>query len=258
MPFFIASPSLYGKEPHRLACLLREGKGPPLIWLGGFRSDMRATKAEALDQFCKENGQTFIRFDYSGHGESEGAFREGSIGQWLSDALTVIQEYAKEPPILIGSSMGGWLSMLAALQLQVQRAALTPCGLVLIAPAIDFTEKLMWQNFSRDIREQILTTGHYPLPSAYASEPTLITRHLIEEGRNHLLMDKPILVNCPIHILQGRRDPDVPWQHTVAVVEQMPGVDVTLTMIHDGDHRLSRPQDIDVLIRIVKGILATS
>jgi pimeloyl-ACP methyl ester carboxylesterase len=260
MTFFIASPVVDDSkaDPYSIATLAREGKGPPVVWLGGFRSDMRATKAEALDHYCKEHGHAFIRFDYSGHGESGGKFENGTIGQWLSDALTVITACAKEPPVLVGSSMGGWIALLAAIGLQKKKSALAPCGLVLIAPAVDFTENLMWAQFSNDIRTSIMENGQYALPSAYAPEPTIITRGLIMEGRNHLLLGKPIAVNGPVHILQGRRDPDVPWHHALEIVEHMPSSNVTLTMIHDGDHRLSRPQDIEVLLRAMKGMLKTN
>jgi pimeloyl-ACP methyl ester carboxylesterase len=240
-----------GQDARRIAVLAREGKGPPVVWLGGFKSDMRATKATALDEWAARNGRAFVRFDYSGHGESAGAFEEGTISRWLEDALAVIERFVRERPILVGSSMGGWISLLAARHLREDRPDLAPVGMVLIAPAVDMTERLMWERFPEDLRRRVQETGVYHRPSAYSDEPYPITWKLIEDGRRHLLLDRPIQVGCPVHILQGMEDPDVPWSHALELVEHLPGDSASVTLIRDGDHRLSRPEDIERLIAAV-------
>jgi pimeloyl-ACP methyl ester carboxylesterase len=239
-----------------IAVLARPGAGPPVVWLGGFRSDMRATKAEALDAWAAETGRAFVRFDYSGHGESGGVFEDATIGQWLEDTLAVLDAFVADRPVLVGSSMGGWIALLAARRLGRLRPDRAPVGLVLIAPAVDFTERLMWANFPEDVKRRILTEGVWHRPSAYSPEPYPITRGLIEDGRRHLMLDGPIAAGCPVHILQGMQDPDVPWRHALEVVEHMPGDSVSLTLVKDGDHRLSRPEDIDRLIAAVEAIAA--
>lgn len=240
-----------GADERRIAVLSRPGSGPPLVWFGGFRSDMRATKAEALDRWAAQHGRSFLRFDYSGHGESGGAFEDGTITRWLDEGLAVIGGTLHEKPILVGSSMGAWLATLAAMRLT---GDLSPAGLVLIAPAIDFTERLMWDVFPQDAREALDRDGVYHRRSAYAAEPYPITRTLIEDGRRHLLLNAPIPTSCPIHILQGMADEDVPWEHALTFVERLPGASVQLTLVKDGDHRLSRPEDLDRLLRAVEAI----
>jgi pimeloyl-ACP methyl ester carboxylesterase len=230
----------------RIAIRAREGAAPGLFWLGGFKSDMKGTKAAALDAFAAEKKRACVRFDYSGHGESSGDFRDGTIGQWHEESLAVFDAFCEGPQIAIGSSMGGWMALLLARALakrrgMTQRATLA--GLVLIAPAPDFTEELMWKAFPQEIRDQIETTGAWHRPSDYG-EPYPITRTLIEEGRNHLVLGSPFDAGCPVRILQGAQDPDVPWQHAFALTHCLPSDDVVLTLIQDGDHRLSRPQDI--------------
>lgn len=242
-----------GADLRRIAVLSREGKGPPAVWLGGFKSDMRSTKAAALDEWARQAGRAFIRFDYSGHGESEGAFEAGTISRWLEEALAVLAAHADAPPILVGSSMGGWIALLAALRL-AKEGRDAPTGLVLIAPAVDMTERLMWARFPESIRRGIEETGVYHRPSAYSEEPYAITKALIEDGRRHLLLGQPIRIGCPVHILQGMEDPDVPWQHAMELVEHLPGDSVSLTLIKDGDHRLSRPEDLARLIAAVEGL----
>ncbi|MFL5224128.1 MAG: alpha/beta hydrolase [Microvirga sp.] len=248
-----------GADARRIAVLARPGKGaaagPPVVWLGGFRSDMRSTKAEALDAWADANGRAFVRFDYSGHGESTGAFEESTISRWLEDTLAVLGAFAAAPAILVGSSMGGWLALLAARDLMRRDPARAPAGLVLIAPATDFTERLMWDQFPEDIRRTIETAGLYLRPSLYSDEPYPITRRLIEDGRHHLLLGETIRTGCPVHILQGMQDPDVPWRHALELVEHLPGDSVSLTLIKDGDHRLSRPEDIERLIAAVEGVV---
>jgi pimeloyl-ACP methyl ester carboxylesterase len=241
-------------DARRLAVLAREGVGPAVVWLGGFRSDMRATKAEALDRWAAERGRAFVRFDYSGHGESSGRFEEGTISRWLEDVLAVLERFVPGRPILVGSSMGGWLALLATRALRQASPARSPAGLVLIAPAVDFTERLMWDAFPEAVRDAIRREGVHHQPSAYSSEPTPITRALIEDGRRHRLFGTPIATGCPVHILQGMQDPDVPWRHALELTEHLPGDQAALTLVKDGDHRLSRPEDIRRLIGAVEAI----
>jgi pimeloyl-ACP methyl ester carboxylesterase len=238
----------------RIAVRARMGSAPGLFWLSGFNSDMHGTKAIALDAWAAERNRACVRFDYSGHGESGGAFVDGTIGRWLEETVAVFEQFCAGPQVVIGSSMGGWMALLLARELArrpARRASLA--GLVLIAPAPDFTEELMWKGFSPEIRHQIETGGVWLRPSAYG-EPYPITRALIEEGRNHLLLGGSIDVGCPVRILQGAQDPDVPWRHAFALAHRLPVDDVVLTMIQDGDHRLSRPQDIARMIAAVAEI----
>jgi pimeloyl-ACP methyl ester carboxylesterase len=231
------------------------GAGPGVFWMGGFKSDMKGIKAEALVQWARENGRSCVRFDYSGHGESSGDFTAGTIGGWLEDSLAVFDSEAKGPQVVVGSSMGGWLALLLVRELrrrkaEGQAAAGTVAGLVLIAPAVDFTEVLMWQRFPAKIRQEIGTKGVWHRPSDYG-EPYPITRGLIEDGRKHLLLGGMIETGCPVRILQGVQDPDVPWNHAVALTSRLAQDDVVLTLVKDGDHRLSRPEDLERLMRAV-------
>jgi pimeloyl-ACP methyl ester carboxylesterase len=241
----------------RIAVRARAGSAPGLFWLGGFNSDMQGTKALALDAWAAERERASVRFDYSGHGESGGAFIDGTIGRWLEETVAVFQQFCGGPQVVIGSSMGGWMALLLARELAKRtenRASLA--GLVLIAPAPDFTEALMWNGFSPEVQNEIKTEGVWLRPSQYG-EPYPITRALIEEGRNHLLLGRAIEVGCPVRILQGAQDPDVPWQHAFALAHRLPADDVVLTMIQDGDHRLSRPQDIARIIAAVAEIASS-
>ena len=238
--------------PHRtIAVRAREGKSPGLFWLGGFKSDMKGTKAEALDRWAEKEGRACVRFDYSGHGESGGIFADGTIGLWLEESLAVYRRFAQGGQVLIGSSMGGWLALLLARALARQGAA-PIVGMVLIAPAVDFTEELMWKQFPDAIKREIEQKGLWMRPSAYDEEPYPITRTLIEDGRKNLLLGGLIETGCPVHILQGVEDPDVPWRHAVELVSRFSRDDVVLTLIKDGDHKLSRPEDIERLIAAVK------
>jgi pimeloyl-ACP methyl ester carboxylesterase len=240
-----------------IAVRARAGQAPGLFWLGGFNSDMAGTKALALDAWAAEHARACVRFDYSGHGESGGSFEDGTIGRWLEESVTVFRQFCRGPQVVIGSSMGGWIALLLARELAkhgVGGASLA--GMVLIAPAPDFTEELMWKGFSPEVREEIETRGVWLRPSLYGDgTPYPITRALIEEGRNHLLLGSSIEVGCPVRILQGARDPDVPWKHAFALAHRLPADDVVLTVIQDGDHRLSRPQDIARIIAAVAEIV---
>ncbi len=244
-----------GDAMRQIAVRARDGAAPGLFWLGGFNSDMKGTKAMALDAWAAEHGRACIRFDYSGHGESGGKFVDGTIGRWLQDGLAVFEQFCRGPQVVIGYSMGGWMALLLAREVAKRATKASLAGLVLIAPAPDFTEELMWKHFSPEIRRQIETTGMWMRPSEYGDgSPYPITRALIEEGRNHLLLGGSIEVGCPVRILQGAKDPDVPWQHAFALAHRLPADDVVLTMIQDGDHRLSRPQDIARIIAAVAEI----
>jgi pimeloyl-ACP methyl ester carboxylesterase len=242
-----------GGSARRIAVLVRPGTGPTTFWLGGFRSDMRSTKAEALDQWAARSGRAYVRFDYSGHGESAGAFEESTISTWLEDTFAVIEAFTTGPFVLVGSSMGGWLALLATREL-LKSGRRGPSGLVLIAPAVDFTERLMWQQFPPEIQQTILEKGVYLRPSLYSPEPYPITRALIEDGSRHLLFGRTIAAGCPVHILQGMQDPDVPWRHALELVEHLPGDSVSMTLIKDGDHRLSRDEDLERLTAAIEAI----
>lgn len=221
-----------------------EGEGPGVIFLGGFRSDMTGTKAVALEAHCRAIGRAFLRFDYFGHGDSSGSFDDGTISRWAEDAICVLDELTDGPQILVGSSMGGWIMLLAALARPDRVAAL-----VGIAAAPDFTECLMWQHFPPDIRDTLLRDGIYYEPSEYDEEPYSITLKLIEDGRKNLLLERPIAIHCPVRLLQGMADSSVPWEHGLAITEKLLSEHVTLTLVKDGDHRLSRDEDIARLLR---------
>ena len=232
------------------------GAGPGLFWLGGFKSDMKGTKAEALGDWARAQGRPCVRFDYSGHGESGGEFVAGTITRWLEESLAVFEGYCRGPQVLVGSSMGGWLALLLARELRKRAGIGRPApasiaGLVLIAPAVDFTEVLMWERFPAEIKRQIEQTGTWLRPSEYSEGPYPITRGLIEDGRHHLLLGGMIETGCPVRILQGVLDPDVPWNHAVELTSRLAQDDVVLTLVKDGDHRLSRPEDIERLIKAV-------
>jgi pimeloyl-ACP methyl ester carboxylesterase len=242
--------------PRTIAVRAREGKsptsGPGLFWLGGFKSDMKGTKAAALDTWAAEQGRACVRFDYSAHGESDGDFTDGTIGRWLQESVEVYAQFAKGPQVVIGSSMGGWLALLLARELRSRKGLSPIAGMVLIAPAVDFTEELMWKQFPDAIKREIEDKGAWMRPSQYSEGPYPITRKLIEDGRQHLLLGGLIETGCPVHILQGVQDPDVPWRHAADLVSRFARDDVVLTLIKDGDHRLSRPEDLERLIAAVK------
>jgi pimeloyl-ACP methyl ester carboxylesterase len=241
-----------GATGRSIAVRSRAGGSPGLFWLGGFKSDMQGSKAQALDQWAAANGRGMVRFDYSGHGESGGSFTDGTIGRWLEESVAVFEAFCRGPQVVVGSSMGGWLALLLALELGRRPGAMAGiAGMVLIAPAVDFTEELMWKRFPAEVRRELTEKGAWSRPSAYGEEPYLITRELIEEARSHLLLGEMIEIGCPVRILQGVRDPDVPWQHAIELTSRFARDDVVLTLVKDGDHRLSRPEDIERLIGAV-------
>jgi pimeloyl-ACP methyl ester carboxylesterase len=241
-------------DARTIAVQARSGGSPGLFWLSGFKSDMNGTKAQALDDWAAANGRGCVRFDYSGHGASGGEFRDGTIGRWLEESCRVFEAFCRGPQVLVGSSMGGWLALLLVREWRRRKPSpedASIVGLVLIAPAVDFTEELMWKKFSPETKRELDTTGAWIRPTPYSSEPHVITRQLIEEGRQHLLLGGLIETGCPVRILQGVDDPDVPWNHAVDLVARLAHDDVVLTLVKDGDHRLSRPEDIERLVRAV-------
>jgi len=238
-----------GRLDGRLAYARLPGLGPGVVFLPGFRSDMQGSKALALRDHCAAQGRALLRFDYSGHGESAGRFEDGTIGAWAADAIDAFDALTSGPQVLIGSSMGGWIALLLA-RARPERVA----GLIGIAPAPDFTQALMWPAFSEAQRQTIMQAGVLHLPSEYG-EPTPVTRALIEDGKRHAMLDAPIPLTCPVRILQGMQDPDVPWRHALRLVEALQGNDVRLHLVKDGDHRLSRPEDLRLLEETLESLL---
>jgi pimeloyl-ACP methyl ester carboxylesterase len=213
---------------------------------------MQGSKAAALDRWALQQGRAIVRFDYSGHGESGGEFAEGTIGRWLEESLAVFDAFCRGRQVVIGSSMGAWLALLLTRELAgCGEGAGSVTGLVLVAPAVDFTEELMWKRFPPEAKRAIEQAGCWMRPSEYSEQPYLITRGLIEDGRRHLLLAGMIETGCPVRILQGVQDADVPWQHAVELTARFAQDDVVLTLVKDGDHRLSRPEDIERLIAAV-------
>ncbi len=236
---------LDSREPP-LAFHRTEGNAPEIMFCGGFRSKMAGTKALALENVCRSAGRAFTRFDYRGHGESAGAFTDGTIGRWLQDTLAILDEVTAGPLVLVGSSMGAWVALLAALK-RPERVR----GLVLVAPAVDFTEALIWQRLPSEDRRTLERDGVWLRRSDYADEPDQITLELIEEGRNHLLFGNPIEFGGPVRILHGMRDETVPWELSMRTAESLKSDDVVVTLVKDGDHRLS---DDDGLARLAAAV----
>lgn len=226
-----------------------EGDAPGVLFLTGFKSDMSGQKAEALYVHCKATGRAFIRFDYGGHGASGGVFEEGTIGSWLADSLQVFDMLTQGKMILVGSSMGGWIALLLSL-LRLQRIA----GIIGIAAAPDFTERLIWNTASSEQKNQLMCDGFFPIPDCYGGTPYPITRRLIEEGRQHLLLDAPINIPCPVYLLHGTKDEDVPLEIAQALVARLPNV--KLTVVQDGGHRLSEPEHLRLLTHTLDNLIS--
>jgi pimeloyl-ACP methyl ester carboxylesterase len=226
-----------------------DGRSPTVVFLPGYGSDMTGDKATALAAFCETRGQAMLRFDYSGHGASGGRFEDGTIGIWAADALVALDRLTEGPVVLVGSSMGGWIALLTALARPERVAALAG-----IAAAADFTETLMWPAMSFEQRAVLMEHGVIHRPSQYGN-PTPITRALIEDGRNHLVLGDTIKLTCPVRLLQGQADPDVPWEMALRIADELEGGDVQVILVKDGDHRLSRPQDLALLRRILVPLL---
>ncbi len=233
----------------------RAGK-PGLVWLCGYRSDMESTKAAALDAEAERLGLGLLRFDYSGHGRSGGRLEDGTVSAWLEETLAIVRARTEGPQVLVGSSMGGYLALLAARAFAQAGEEGRVAGLVLIAPAIDFTEALIWERAPEEARRALMETGAWRPPSAYSDEPDVFTRALIEDGRKHLLLGGMIRTFCPTVVLQGMRDEAVPYAHAMTLMERLGGDPAALTLVKDGDHRLSRPQDLLLLFDAVERMVS--
>ncbi|WP_018182349.1 alpha/beta hydrolase [Kaistia granuli] len=242
-----------GANARDIAILARPGAGPGILFLGGFMSDMRGSKAEALDEWAAANGRALTRFDYSGHGASGGDFADGTITRWLEEARAVLDSATSGPQILVGSSMGGWIALLLALALREAEPGRV-AGLVLLAPAVDMTRDLILARMTEAEKAEMETTGALKQPSAYSDQPYLITKALIDDGEAHLLGHRPVALGAPVHIIQGVLDDEVPWQVAIDLVAQLAQDDVVLTLIKDAGHRLSRPEDLKKLIQAVEAI----
>jgi len=242
------SSGLLDRDGEKIAWRAVAGEGPTLVWLGGLRSDMTGTKAQALADWAAAKGRAFVRFDYFAHGASSGDFLQGTVTRWRADVLAVLDQLTEGPLVLVGSSMGGWLACLAALA-RAERIA----GLVLIAPAADFTERLIWAGMDAAARRAVEEDGAWLRPSAYG-DPYPISKALIEDGRRWSILPGPVGVTAPVRILQGGDDPDVPWRHALALAEAIESQDLVFTLVRDGDHRLSRPRDIERLIAAVEEV----
>jgi pimeloyl-ACP methyl ester carboxylesterase len=271
-----------GPERRRIACLQQPAAGqaagrPGLVWLCGLKSEMVSTKASAVADWAREQGLACLRFDYSGHGQSEGRFEDGTVGRWLEEAEAAFLTLTGGPQILIGSSLGGYIALLLLRRLMEERVSgvgrraseeiglATPDtphpapdtrikALVLIAPAWDMTE-MMWQRLPPEARRDIAEKGVFLRPSRYGDGPYPITRALIEDGRRHLIGARPFDPGRPVHIIHGRQDPDVPWQHTQALAAHLSGGWTRVTWVPDGEHRLSRPEDIALLLATIAGVV---
>jgi pimeloyl-ACP methyl ester carboxylesterase len=233
----------------RIAVRHRAGGEPGGVWLGGYRSDMLGTKASELDAWAQRTGRAFTRHDYSGHGESGGDFADGTISRWLEESLAVFRAFTSGRQILVGSSMGGWIALRMVQELRKADEGGRVAGLLLIAPAPDFTSELVAPQMTKKQRKEMAEKGWFGEPSQYSDDPYVYTRALFEDGEKNRVLTGIIDTHCPVHILQGMQDPDVPYAHALRLVEHLPSDDVTLSLVRDGDHRLSRPRDIDMLLR---------
>jgi alpha-beta hydrolase superfamily lysophospholipase len=251
-----------GSEKRRIAYLAEPATAagkPGLVWLCGLKSDMISTKASAIAEWAESQGCACLRFDYSGHGQSEGSFEDGTVSRWLEETRAAFTGLTQGPQVLVGSSMGGYLALLLlrSLMAEAPQEAARIAGLVLIAPAWDMTE-LMWQRFPASARRDITEKGVYLRPSSYGDGPYPITRAFIEDGRKHLIGSQPFDPGRPVHILHGLQDPDVPWEHTLDLVAHLSGDWTRVAAVPDGEHRLSRPQDIALLLDTIATVTAAA
>ncbi|MEN0088103.1 MAG: alpha/beta hydrolase [Pseudomonadota bacterium] len=245
-----------GGETRRVARLIDDGSDtkPCFVWLGGFRSDMEGGKAIALSDWCQKTGHGCVRFDYSGHGQSGGQFADGCISVWLAETLAVLEAIDTRKLVLVGSSMGGWIALRVAQELRKAGRGDRLHAMVLVAPAPDFATELMEPKFTDEQRELMATQGWFTEVTPYGPDPVLYTSKLIEDGRTQRVLDGELVVGCPVAILQGMEDPDVPWEHAMRLVHTLAQDDVSITLIKDGDHRLSREADIAVLLRLCEDV----
>ncbi len=238
-------------EGRRIAYDRLAGKGPGVVFLGGFRSDKEGTKALALEAWARARGRAFLRFDYSGHGSSSGAFLDGSIGDWLADARAAIMALTEGPQVLVGSSMGGWIALLLARDCPEKVA-----GLVTIAAAPDFTEDLVLAGFSAAEREELARTGQVAVASDYGDQPYVYTARLIEEGRRHLVLRAPLRFGVPVRFLQGSADRDVPPEVALRLFAHATGEDIRLMLVKGADHRFSTPDCLWLIEATVLKVVA--
>ena len=238
-------------DGRRLAYQLHQGTGPLIVFLSGHGSDMFGSKAEALADYCLEAGRAFLRFDYTGHGLSSGTFLDGTISSWTKDATDILEKLADDKVILVGSSLGGWI-MLNLAKANPHKMA----GLIGIAAAPDFTETLIWQNLSADQQEEMAQTGHIALPNPYADEDVIYPYTLITDGRDNLLLDKPLDITCPIILHQGMADREVPWQTACAIAEIVSSDNVQINLVKASGHRFSSDEEIAMIIHSLESLLA--
>ena len=247
-------------EPASLACIdgnslayhYSAGDGPGVLFCTGFRSNMTGKKATSLENWCQSQGQQFTRFDYRGHGKSGGNFRDLTIGDWLKDTISILDSVANGPQLLVGSSMGGWISFLAA-NARPEKVA----GIIAIAPAVDMTKRAL-SNLNAEAKRELSETGEWMRPSKYDAQGYPITKKLLDEGELHLLLPGPIGFDGPVRILHGMRDDAVPWELSLEIAAALTSNDVHINLVKDGDHRLSRPNDIQLLLRLVSSFLTSS
>jgi pimeloyl-ACP methyl ester carboxylesterase len=251
----MSTPAFIEVDGAQIAVRRQPGRGPGVVWLGGYRSDMTGTKAERLAAWARETGHACLRHDYSGHGASGGKFSDGTISRWLAESLAVFERFSEGPQVLVGSSMGAWIALRMTQEIARAGGRGRVAGLVLIAPAPDFTVELMEPKLTKAQWRDLETKGFFEEPSDYGPEPNVYTRALIEDGRRNRVLDGVIETHCPVIVLQGMKDPDVPYTHARKLVEHLPADDVTLTLIRDGDHRLSREEDIALLLKAVEELV---
>jgi pimeloyl-ACP methyl ester carboxylesterase len=240
-------------DGRRLAFQRVAGRRPGVLFCGGYTSDMTGTKALALEAFCREQGRAFTRFDYSGHGASLGEFAEGTLGLWAEDALAIVDRATAGPLLVVGSSMGGWIMLLVALARPARIA-----GLIGVAAAPDFTADLLLPQATPEQRRALADQGYWMQPSAYGGDPYPVTRRFLEEADEHLVLRAPLPIRCPVHLLHGQRDPDVPWQTALRLAERLQSDDVTVELIKAGDHRLSLPPDLARITAAIERLAAAS
>lgn len=238
----------------KIAFQARVGTKPGLVWLGGYRSDMGGTKAVHLDAFAERTGRAFLRHDYSGHGQSEGSVHDGTISQWVRQSLSVFRLQSAGPQVLIGSSMGAWIALRMIGELAKAGESGRAAGLVLIAPAPDFTLDLIEPNLTEAHKRDLAQKGYFEEGSDYLTEPNRFSQAFLDDGRANRVMGGLIETHCPVHILQGMQDADVPYRHALKLAAHFPKDSLTMSLIPDGDHRLSRPQDLEMMARAVESI----
>ena len=236
---------------HRLAYFKTEGGPPTVVFMGGLMSDMTGTKALFLENLCRDKGWGYVRFDYSGHGQSSGVFRKETIGAWRRDTLSIIDGLTKGPLVVVGSSMGGWLALLAALA-RPDRVK----GLIGLAPAPDFTERLLWPGMTSAQKQEFEQTGEVRIPSEYGDDPYIFTRVLFEEARTHFLLDGAIPLRIPVRLIHGLKDNDVPAWVSEEIMARLEGDDAELTLLEEGDHRLSSPEQLECLTKLLEDVVA--